>query len=428
MLLVSMSLAGTACTPAETSAEDAATTRDGVGANVGAVDVNLLADPNFTQGIGALKPGSSFTPVVIPSGSLCSPTVCNPMWSLAQWGSTTDVANGSFAMTADGRYKWSTSTKEVSFGSGVLSLKVNSEAEFGGTYKSEGADWPHLLVGQAISEPGAPGPGTPWVSEMNALDFTVDVRLVEKTRIKSKKDGYLRNKHAAQFLIYFTIQDLSAPYEGSGNDFLWLGIVAYDDREAFPGAGAEGTDTGQGKLMYKVPLGELTATSPRQTDEWVSIRGNLLPFIQEAIDAAKSAGLVQTADRSRFRVGKMTVGWEVTGRHIVEMQVRGLSLQAHKNAADNKNRTPLLGATPVAFQGTHMSTGKHAEFLVHTTTGGLHKVALGTDADPNFSNPAENTKLYTESNSAWEVLPSADFDGNGVDDILWRNTSTDKST
>ncbi|MBK8009928.1 MAG: VCBS repeat-containing protein [Deltaproteobacteria bacterium] len=417
--LLGMSLALTCCVPGVSDLEAQATGDDAIGAaSVGATDLNLLVDPGFTRGLRVLAPGSSFNAIPTPSGSLCPPSSCSPAWELAQWGSSTDVSGGGLALK-EGRYTWSTATKEVAFGSGVLALKVNSDAEFGGRYKAAGADWPHLLVGQAISEPGAPGLGSPWVSDMSSLDFSIEARLVQATRVEGGS-GYDPSIHAAQFLIYFTIQDLSAPYEGSGHDFLWLGIVAYDDRDEFPLGGADGTDTGQSKLMYKVPLRKLTKTSLRGGD-WVSIRGNLLPFVRKAIKVAKQRGLLASSDLARFRVGKVTMGWEVPGRHIVEMHVRGFSLQAR---ASVRGRISVVDGAPVAFQTTHMKSDTQAEFLVRTASGRLHHFGVGSDSDHAFVNPPEDTLLYSESNASWRVLASADFDGEGTDDILWTNSVT----
>jgi hypothetical protein len=43
---------------------------------------------------------------------------------------------------------------------------------------------------------------------------------------------------------------------------------------------------------------------------------------------------------------------------------------------------------------------------------------------PVTASPGSVTALFTEPNLAWKVVAVGDYDGNGTEDLLWRNDST----
>ena len=300
----------------------------GIDAGSGSVtdSVELIFDRHFRRGFSALDPESGAVVGALVPGFASGA----PAWELGQWGSATTLSAASPTTLPSGAVRWEDSYGAVTLGpSGSeeadLIFRVNAFAEYGGVYRtgSETRTWPHLLGQQRLSPPGNLGPGCPPISQLTSLRFSTEARLLRDERHIGA--GYDSGRHAASFLIYFTVQNLSAPGAPGYGDFLWLGLTVYDDREPRPGLYVAG-DEASGKLIYNIGLTPLTPGS--LTDgAWHRLEADLLPHVRLALEAAWDRGLLtDSRDLADYRIGGMNIGWEIPGLNDAEVQVRDLSL------------------------------------------------------------------------------------------------------
>jgi len=300
----------------------------------------LISDPHFKLGLDVLHPQSGQS-----QGSIGWSNE-SPVWECGQWSSQSSLIDITPTQPADGLYEWSNADKVVRMGPGAdqydLYLGVNSDSEYDGVYRQNGQPWPHLLVQQRLSPPGTAGPGCPPLSEPAALNFQVQARLDSAHIIK--KSGYNSSIHAAQFLIYFTVQNLNRSSTGFGK-IIWLGVPVYDDRYPMP-AKYVAHDDGTSTLIYTIAYRGAAAKSV-QDGEWVAFHVDLLPYAIEALQAAWDRGYLQEShDLADYKIGGMNMGWEAPGLSYTAMMTRGLSLQATaKTKVDRKGEQ-----TPKAFR------------------------------------------------------------------------------
>lgn len=299
----------------------------------------LISDPHFKRGLEILDPESGQSQGSIGwSGE-------STVWQCAQWHSHSSLIDMAPIQPADGLYEWLNADKVVRMGPGAgeydLYLGVNSDSEYGGVYRQNGQPWPHLLVQQPLSPPGTVGPGCPPLSELAALNFQVQARLDSAHIIK--KSGYDPNIHAAQFLIYFTVQNLNRSSAGFGK-IIWLGVPVYDDRYPMP-AKYVAHDDGTSTLIYTIAYRDAAAKSV-QDGEWVAFQVDLLPYAIKALQAAWDRGyLPESHDLTDYKIGGMNMGWEVPGLSYTAMMTRGLSLEATAKTKVDRKKAP----TPKSF-------------------------------------------------------------------------------
>ncbi|MCK5689622.1 hypothetical protein KAI87_10155, partial [Myxococcota bacterium] len=165
--------------------------------------------------------------------------------------------------------------------------------------------------------------GCPYLSDLGSLDFSVDARLLFDHQ--NKEAGYDDSKHAADYLMYFTIQTRNAAQADGYGDFLWFGLTVYGDRDASPGLYVAGDDF-SGKLIYNIGYEPLCETD--LTDgAWHNLKEDLLPHILLAVQEAWDRGyLPDSHNLADYRIGGMNLGWEVPGLNDAELQIRNLSL------------------------------------------------------------------------------------------------------
>jgi hypothetical protein len=195
--------------------------------------------------------------------------------------------------------------------------------EYRGLTPASGAAWPHLLIERPVL-------ARPSVGEMNALRFALRYRL---SRVEiHQPPGYDRMRHTAQFTFYLTVNDLNPKSPRSG-DYFWFGVPLYDARHRltpdyvnadFSTAEKEGT----GKLIYSPAIENYTTTSAHD-GQWVTIDADLLPLIRKGLQCAWDRGFLKGShDAADYHLVSMNMGWEVTGPVDVEMQIKGLKLEA----------------------------------------------------------------------------------------------------
>ncbi len=256
------------------------------------------------------------------------------IWTLAQWGSQGTLWGTEPVPLSSGVTVWSNEFKHVVFDSvdgddGNVILAVNSVAEYDGVYRQSGESWPHLLVSQGISDPSGWFTDTaPWISDLHEVIIDMDLKLLKADNIYTT--GYSSSLHAAQFLLYFTIQNLRLPRDTNPDfgNFLWFGMRFYDDRKTLPSLSVS-HDSGTGKLIYNIGIAPFTDEG-MQVGEWKRITGDILPHIKLGLAEAWGYGyLTNSFDLADYKIGGMNMGWEVPGLSDVSMQVRNFGVQAY---------------------------------------------------------------------------------------------------
>ncbi len=292
----------------------------------------LISDSHFQNGFQVLAP--AHPPVV--EGIVQFDTTKTPIWTCGQRGSNSSLAGIDPIIMQNGWYHWENSEKHVFMGPhGAeeydLLFGVNSYNEYDGVYRQLGESWPHLLVEQRLSSPNTAGPGCPAMDELIKLDFHVEAKLENDSTIIQA--GYDTNIHAAQFLIYFTVQNLNLNSSGYGKDYVWLGVQVYDDRNEHLSEYIN-HDDGTQSLIYSLAY-DSVATKSTHTNEWINFDVDLYPYAISALSEAWQRGYLSASqDLADYKLGGMNIGWELPGMNTGEMKIRNLSLVASSEPTD----------------------------------------------------------------------------------------------
>lgn len=289
--------------------------------------LQLITDNQFQTGVDVFDPDTGAV-----EGSLqYTTTNGSPVWGLRQWNSQNSIYGATPVLLGSSATKWQNIYKIVVMGptgtvDSDLKLTVNSISEYGSVYRQSGEPWPVLLIQQRISEPnGHIGAVSPWISELTELNYNLDAKLCYANNVYTT--GYNPLIHAAQFLNFFTVQNLNKESADYGN-YLWFGIRIYDDREALPGLSIK-HDIGTDKLIYNIGI-EPFCTNGLVVGERKNISGDILPHIKAGLQEAWSQGyLTNSFDYADYKIGGMNMGWEVPGLSTVTMQVSNFGLDAY---------------------------------------------------------------------------------------------------
>lgn len=277
----------------------------------------LIRDPHFRQGFILWKPEPGGH---VKYGELKGlEKAATPVWGLDQWSSKFPLdENG---VLANGALIYSNVAKSVTLGSrdaSDLILAANAGAEYGTRARKSSAEpWVHLLVEQEFEAPAQ-------LEHLNAVKFHVEARLLH-SRLVHEKD-YTPDLHAAQFTIYFTVQNRNRQSPGFG-DLVWFGVPLYDNRSRFPRAFKEQDFGGTAKFIF-TPDGREYSSTSAQDGGWIMIDKDLLPLMHEALQTAWARGFLKDSKQAAdYAIGGMNMGWELPGTFDVSMQVRNLSLK-----------------------------------------------------------------------------------------------------
>lgn len=284
----------------------------------GANAQEMIVDAGFGQGfvLWEPKPGrhSRYGELVV-NGS-------KPAWGLSQWSSRFPLKPSAILTNMDGTITCGNAAKSIRFGGEAGSNRVfvmvaSSGIEYGARSRPMGEPWVHLLVEQEFAS-------APPLTDLAAANFRVETRLVRSRNLHS--GDYSPDRHAAQFQIFFTVQNRNRQSPGHG-DLLWFGVPVYDSRDRFPKEFKAQDFGGTAKFIF-TPGGETYTKSSAHDGEWIVLERDLLPLMREALELAWKRGVLQgSKDPADYRIGGMNMGWELPGSFDVEMQVRGLSLK-----------------------------------------------------------------------------------------------------
>ena len=258
-----------------------------------------------------------------------------PIWTTAQHHSKSCFADTAFQSPTPGGFSFKDdyqtlvihpADEDADFVCGV-----NGRSEFGGALRAQGDPWPHLYLEQRISDPrGHLGARSPVLADMAKLDFAVRVKLLYDR--KTSGPTYSRHLHAAQYVCFFTVQNLNRNSKEFG-DYYWFGVALYDDRKpvtALYAAQDKGSPKKKGtdKFIYDVGIAPFT-DKVVAGGEWVAVEGDLLPHILAGLQECWRQGyLADSQDLSDYRIGGCVIGWEVTGLDNVAIAVKGLKATA----------------------------------------------------------------------------------------------------
>ena len=290
-----------------------------------AVTTPLLTDTRFERGftVWSAKAGSHVKEGTIRPNK----SAAKPFWGLAQWHSRFSLADADPERLANGGLRFSDTAKSVTFypagGEADIAFGLNGILEYEGRAPKPGDPWPHLLAERKLA-------AQPALAELEALPFFVQYRLVKEE--VSRPKGFTPRRHTAQFVFYITVQNRNSESAGFG-DYYWFGVPMYDTRQRIPKA-HKAMDVGSdrkpatGKFIFN-PGGDKYTSQSAHDRDWVTIDRDLLPLVREGLEAAWERGYLRDShDPSDYRLGGMNTGWEVTGPIDVEMQIRGLRLEA----------------------------------------------------------------------------------------------------
>ena len=295
--------------------------------------IKLLDDTQFERGftVWSPKPGSH-----VKEGSLRpNKDAPEPVWGLAQWHSRFTLAGAESQRMPDGAIRFADGAKSVTFfpsGSEAdVAFGLLGTIEYEGKAPKPGDPWPHLLAERKLA-------ADPSITELEALPLAVQYRLVEE-RV-SRPEGFTPRRHTAQFVFYITVQNRNRQSPGFG-DYYWFGVPMYDTRYPIPKA-HKAMDVGSdrkpatGKFIFN-PGGDKYTSQSAHDRQWVTIERDLLPLVREGLETAWQRGYLEDSHNSAdYRLGGMNTGWEVTGPIDVEMQLRGLRLDAVMKTADEE--------------------------------------------------------------------------------------------
>jgi len=301
-------------------------------ADIAGDQVDLLRDPHFRRGLTVLspKPGKK-----VPTGRLApSSATGEPLWTLAQWHSKQSILGTEAEELPDGARRWVNGMKTIVLApeghpDADVALGVDARAEYGARPRKKGEPWPHLLLAQDINSEAS-------LAELEALHFRVGARLRRSTLHET--DGHSPSIHAAQFICFFTVQNLNRQSPGYG-DFLWFGVPLYDSRYRLPRK-FMAPDQALSKFIYS-PAGEVYTTDSLHDGQWVHIQKDLAPLMKQGLQEAWAAGhLPASKDLRDYHLGGFSIGWEVPGTYDVLVQVRGLGLTARLKTQWEQVRVP----------------------------------------------------------------------------------------
>ena len=272
-----------------------------------------------------------------------------PAWNLAQWasrypfhdkGNTTDSFNYRFTDEGGGKYLYENRSKtlEADTASGEFRLALKASECFVRGARTEGQEWPHLLLEQEFGKAAKPS-SQMRVSNSQSLKVSLDMKL---NSFADKMNGEANpGLHSAVCMLYLYVSNL--PEGGIGfSDMLWLGLTLFDNRTAYPSgmSGIDGKDSKQSatdKWIYNVPSTNFVwpennlydLEGNMQFDKWVSIDVEMLPFIRQALREAQAGGCMKGAKEETLYINAMYIGFECPGTYDVDMSFKNLEIASY---------------------------------------------------------------------------------------------------
>lgn len=283
--------------------------------------IDPRSDPSWFEGMTLYHPDPADGAVVVDTLDFGRPGV-EPRWTLAEWWTNYPLEGASPQTLRPGGIGYANAAKEVILtppgnpDAGLI-LRVNGNIEYNGQVPSSGQPWPHLFVSQRLRRDASLS-----LDRLDAVKVSAKLRL---THFES-----FHHSGAAQYFLYFTVQNLNRQSDDFGNYF-WLGLH-YDNRFNYTplyisvDTGGE-YKPGTNKMIYN-PAMAAFVDRPIGSGEWTNLQGDLLPHMLDAFQEALNRGYIAAdSSLSDYFVATLTLGWEVPGLYNVSMQLRDLDLR-----------------------------------------------------------------------------------------------------
>ena len=293
----------------------------------------LIQDNHFQRGfiLWETKPGQH-----IGYGELKGlKPEAKPVWGLSQWSSKFSV-EAALAKYSDGALDCNNAAKTIRINGkpAEFTLAVNSRVEYGERAREMKDPWVHLLVEQEFDSP-------PRLADLSTAKLHLEARLLHSTNLH--QGDYSPDRHAAQFQIFFTVQNRNRQSPGHG-DLLWFGVPIYDNRDRFPKEFKAQDFGGTAKFIF-TPGGNTYTEASAHDGKWIVIEKDLLPLMREALETAWARGFLKgSRDFADYHISGMNMGWELPGTFDVAMQVRNLSLKLAEKTTVSATPTELTNA------------------------------------------------------------------------------------
>ena len=286
-------------------------------------EYQLIRDPHFQCGfvLLAAEPGKR-----VPYGTFTGMADGKkPVWELAQWSSKQPFTHGPAERTSDTAIRYANAAKSITVGKpgssdADISMAVNGTVEYDKRARKRDEPWVHLLLQQDIED-------APVLTEIQSARFRIEARLHSCTKLETP--DYSPGLHAAQFQVFFSVQNRNRDSAGYG-EYLWFGIPLYDDRHEFPKAHKSKDVAGTNMFIF-TPAGETYTSKSAHGKEWITVDKDLLPLMREGLELACQRGFLKHSQSlADYRISGMNIGWEVPGVFDVALQVRNLSLKVRR--------------------------------------------------------------------------------------------------
>lgn len=245
-----------------------------------------------------------------------------PVWDLAQWSSRHPLPPGPPETLASGAWRYANAAKTITISppgtaDADVSFAANASIEYGDRARRQGEPWVHWLAQQEFADP-------PSMAALRTARLHVEARLKSARKIATPDDS--PGLHAAQFQMFFTIQNRNRQSPGYGQ-YLWFGVPIYDDRHRTAPA-HQAPDTGGTRMFIYTVAGDTFTRHSAHDREWLVIDHDLLPRMRAGLAAAWQRGFLKDSQAlADYRLTGMNLGWELPGIFDVAMQVRNLRLR-----------------------------------------------------------------------------------------------------
>ncbi len=281
---------------------------------------SLLNDAAFSKGLvleGTNTSAARRDVFIFPYGGHATQV----QWGLAEWGSRYPLVASK--KTATGKKAvYAAKGKKIIFekgtGSRHIIMDVAASEEYN-TPRREGAEWPHLLLGQTFTR-------KPFLKDLEGLVLKFTGRLT-KAVLRMPQNAFDQGLHTAQFQLFITVQDLN-PASPSHGDFFWFGIPFYDYRyKTIKRFAAQdlGKSDASGKFIYSMGSADFMNGS-FHSGTWITIEKDILPMMKNAVELAKQRGYLKGSVFEDLGLSSMNLGWEVPGTLDVGFEFKGFDV------------------------------------------------------------------------------------------------------
>lgn len=285
--------------------------------------VSLIEDLPLSGGFNLSALVSTARPLEIAQ-VMAAPGGGDAQWRLAQWGSRFSAHDAPLEILDDGARVLGNEAKRVVVlpgglaGEGVV-LSVRGGVEYDMRLRRQGEPWPHLLIEQKF----APS----WVIHTFAeIPFQLEFQVLAcDARVTEGLDPGLHTAHVTMFLTL----DNGNPNSADHNDMIWFGVPLFDARRDVP-RGHQAVDGGQPNSTNKFICtidGARFYDAPIRPGEWRALECNLVPLMQEALEASQAHGFLTDTRFEDLRISSMNLGWEVPGPYDCAIQIRRLRME-----------------------------------------------------------------------------------------------------